>query len=691
LEFRQGNISLDTTGVKVQMDLLNSAVNDGFLTGSYSQEWVAPFSPTNDKFFKFARYIDTRKKQRKFENIEFRFKGNPYLKGFLLLKKISPKGYHCTFSINGFISSVLDVSLQNINYGPDIDMGFSHDTVLAYAKERCAESYPQTSHVFPCLDNPGFYGQENPQFGGIINNYDQTQQKFYKNNATNFYNYNSLVPFFFVHFIIQKISKHLNYAFSGSFFTDEKLKQLLIYNNTATDKKIGKHRFTHVQRNEDQNYNGTHWQKIWMSRVEDLDNCWDTTNHGYQMQTNGSIYEAEAKVNFVRFATGSAWVALTVFNYNTNTREILDEYEFKNIDQGEITLKASYEYSGQWEHIRIEIRGAFTDPGKITKAELQVNDIKASALNVHDRKIKISDHVPDITIGEFFQGLREILPLDFKFDFKQRNVDINFQPDILKTIAVDYTTKVSRKYRVNQEFDLQTEEGFTQTFEWGDDALAADLKPIPKIDITVNRFQELPSALGNIGKFALVRSLNLIYQSVISEISSSQAWLPYTYNYTPNIIGSGKKELKSRFAPMLMKFVKDGIFPAIVQQGTSAVFNLQNEPPLRLFFWHGMRQGRQGLYPFASSLNYSYTAEISELAITWPSLNQYYWGQWLQVLLNAETLKEKLMLNENDLGAINHSCKVRIENCEYIIKSIKILLENDDIRLSEGEFIKINL
>jgi hypothetical protein len=697
LEFRHGNTSLDSQGVKVQLNILNSAIEEGFINGSYTQEFVFPFTPTNDKFFNFSRYIETKNKRRKYEDIELRFKGSPKMRGFIELMKISSKGYHCSFSVNGFVSSDLDISLKEVNYGPDIDMGTNQAAVLSYAKARSAQTYPQTTHVFPIIRALNFYGEANPGYWGNINHWRQEDQTFAANTMnTSEYNRNTLVPQFFLMYLIESTLKHLGYSYSGNFFNDNRLQKLLVFNNFALDRKNEKFRFAHLRRNTQQEITiNNNYQTIAMDRVEDLSSAWDVANNSYHVQFV-SDFQMEATVTPVRLSGHAGQLVklfLTAFNNNTNTREILDEKEIDlNRQSGTpVTLSGSFSSTSSttWTHLRLEARWHFSlVKFAVRDAEMRVTDIKASNLNVFSRYLKISNHAPDISFSELLSELNTLFGLNFNFDFKNRHIRIDFCQDIFNKTPLDYTKKTLRKNKENLNFYLSQPKGVVQSFDFEEDQ--EEILPIPEISFSANTKLQLPSVIGNLGRFALAKDENMVYVAGGKMNITKADWRKYTYNHGQRKTGEGQKELKIKAAPMLMIRFAASIIPLYNGAGTSLAFGIQNQAPLRLMFYHGMQQGSAANYPFASSGNINFKGqEIQNLSLTLESIGKEFTDKWLNTQINGEVVTERLLLSESDIDSIDTTRKCRIENQEYIIKSVKILLENDQVKISEAELLRI--
>jgi len=96
---------------------------------------------------------------------------------------------------------------------------------------RTGANYMADKFVFPTIYNPGFYPEENNFFGKYINDYESG----YKFNTEVLPTRHSLVPMFFLLFIIRKLVETQGYEATGDLFDDPEVQQIIIYNLQSMD------------------------------------------------------------------------------------------------------------------------------------------------------------------------------------------------------------------------------------------------------------------------------------------------------------------------------------------------------------------------------------------------------------------------------------------------------------------------
>lgn len=96
---------------------------------------------------------------------------------------------------------------------------------------RTGANYMADKFVFPTIYNPAFYPEENSVFGKYINDY----QSGYKFNTEAQPTRHTLVPMFFLLFIVRKLVETQGYEATGDLFDDPEVQQIIIYNLQSMD------------------------------------------------------------------------------------------------------------------------------------------------------------------------------------------------------------------------------------------------------------------------------------------------------------------------------------------------------------------------------------------------------------------------------------------------------------------------
>jgi hypothetical protein len=699
LEFRQNNISLDTDGLSVQLDLNNPAMEQDFIEGSFTRDAVAPISKTNDLFFNHARFIETKTKQRIYSDVDLMFAGNPKMRGIIILKKINQKGYQFSFSVNGFVNEMLNYKLKDIDFGPEI-YNPSLANVLAHAKTVSQKNYPEATHAFPSVFNADFYKEAMPEYGGTINSYDATNQRFNFNDtpAATFNKFN-LVPFFYLFFILDKLFQHFKTSYKGSFFSDAELKQLLVYNNYALDKVNEKSRYVYaIILNEPaylQHIITTSLAKIPINkRIEDADHVFDTANSAYHISIQSS-FSIECDLNIIADgAVGVALIQLVVQHIPTGVITLIDSVEVDTSVGGfqvNATLSGNYTSDSSTINSHIFLRAKILSGSQlyVNNCEIKVVDTRASTLNIYNRRINPVNHMPDITVGELLSGLRTNFNLKFDFNIKRKQVSIDFCEDAFNVPAENYTDKAL----VFEEIEILENDGFTFAHDFEGDELAKDDYPKTNIDFTVITSTELPTAAANIGKTALVLNTNTILRSTLMQATKTPTWVKLQDNYSPVIYGNGAKETTG-IAPMFMTG-KNILAPEILSKGSSTVYdNGLNEFPLRLFFYRGFQLNKTNqLYPMASSHQYTLKGKkIGNRSLAWhgeEGLIAKHYSQWIPFLMKAEKVTRDIDLSELKINEDIFKSLAQINNTRYVIENVKVLIKDDKVKIARMEMWKV--
>jgi hypothetical protein len=124
---------------------------------------------------------------------------------------------------------------QAIFDGPAIALQqLFYDTIAPFPNATLGNSSATGHYVFPMVKNPSFYGEENPTFSGYVNEYDVG----YQHNPITDRTRSTLVPFFFLNFVLKKLFELAGYEASGEFFEDVTLDRLIIYNTHSLDRKL---------------------------------------------------------------------------------------------------------------------------------------------------------------------------------------------------------------------------------------------------------------------------------------------------------------------------------------------------------------------------------------------------------------------------------------------------------------------
>jgi hypothetical protein len=683
MEFRQGDKILDVTDINVQFNFNNSGLDESLIKGSHSTGSTAPVTPANDLFFNLCRHIEVKDKKRLYPDVTFYFKGNAFLFGNIVLRRISSKGYTFSFDVCGFAGEIFGINLRDIPYD-DIPMGSSQDQVLAFAKDASQKFWPETPVSFPVLINTAFYGDANPDAGTYINRY---YSGAYEKNTTTNYNKNSLVPQFYLMWLLEKIFAYIGYSWKGSFFTHPDFKKLCFYNNFALDSGSGQKRFAKAEYTTVKYFTDFNWWYIPMTSTSDVDGAYTNALFGYQAFVN-SRYTCRAELQVTNPFNHLIKAQIVAYSYTSNTVEILDELEIRN----ETAILEGVYVSNPNDlnvHIRVRVMTYHLANALVT-SNLSVTDEKSSNLNILAKTISPKNHVPDMTIGEALSAVRSISNIKFDMDFTKKEISLDYAADTLKKQPFDLTP-----YAIdNPQIELQEQKGYEFNFNFEEDELAeGNFIPQGPISFSGAILSWLPPANEHLGKFAYLYCNNSIYKSMFIPSLNIVAWRKQTDAHFPIKIGNGSIKIEPKWAPMLMYYRPMVILcPQIEGKGTSNLFATgENKFPLRFFYYYGFQAVGAGDIPFASSQNYSFNGtKLGDTPLTWDYLYNTFYKPWINALINAEEISQDFDLPEILINNDLFNRTVTVNYSEFILKNIKLLLKNDKVEFARAEMLKIN-
>lgn len=94
--------------------------------------------------------------------------------------------------------------------------------------------------AFPTVYNRNLYEGNNALHDGIVNRYDEAGRLYFSNikyltYSESFRWEHTIIPFLYLTDIVKQIFKYLKIEVSGEFFTDDRVKRMLMYNNRTLD------------------------------------------------------------------------------------------------------------------------------------------------------------------------------------------------------------------------------------------------------------------------------------------------------------------------------------------------------------------------------------------------------------------------------------------------------------------------
>lgn len=250
-------------------------------------------------------------------------------------------------------------------------------------------------------------------------------------------------------------------------------------------------------------------------------------------------------------------------------------------------------------------------------------------------KIDPRNHIPDMSINEFFIELGKLFSLGFDFDNDAKTLELYFRRDIIKNQDfIDISSKTNPRY----EFDYGQNEGYTLVYKWNskDELFVKDPAEMAPLVIGEGKTKtELKMHT------VFTRKSSITYSTVVGGVQ--------------NIRSFGRK------------------VPVVEQPGTWAGKAPESDP--RLLFFHGFQPDFVGdLYPYASSDNLDYDGNVlGEYSLAWQgttSLYEEFHRDWIDFLMIDQSITRESYWSIIDLLNYQFKSKYRVDQIRYMIPKI---------------------
>lgn len=707
---------LDLSEASVRWESVNTLFEENALQNDYSFPFTLKLSDVNMRALGFINKPDVIKTKIKFDVILYL--GDRSIPSVLIVNGCKRSGFSVNIAggINGMSNS--DKSLKLLNFITPTADGKIHRAHLS------TYSHPDfdTILAFPPHYNPDFYGDNNPDFNGVVNRMETDVGALLVNDEDVGNKY-CHVPFLYIYYILKTIFDENGLKMLGSFAIDPEMKTALLYNNYACDKReeqgciVKAASFFIFDFPCDTDHGDGHvvtWTEtskfIYLSDsptipgTKDEDNNWNSVYaNEYSIPSDGD-YEAIFEVvvdNYSPEYSASGSIDI-IYEDPLSVQTIIGTESFD--EGGPFDLKvlgsiAGAEATGKiYAQIKNTTEGisgvpdtdrSFIVTFRIGKgATLTITRTDVADFNIMDTDVTISNHVPDITVATFLKALKNWPQLDFNFDWNNKIVYINFAEKTLAGPPEIDLTALADPFP-EQIFDAHGK-GFTLNYDFGnsDALLEGNFNEIdPSINVSTHDTDlSLPTPI-KIGDIAFIKNKNKFMQ--VQSIESVLTWVDYSDNYYPITVGKGEVELKIELAPMLMTTLaenesitdnanhKKALMPTIREAGNSELFNLgtTNQPSLRVVFHRGLNQTTAvgGNYILASSTTIdlngntvgNYNLKLSD--------DDGWYSRFLEKILLAIDGSEifEYLINL-PVSYLKYRGKVQINYVNYLVKTISM-------------------
>jgi hypothetical protein len=340
-----------------------------------------------------------------------------------------------------------------------------------------------------------------------------------------------------------------------------------------------------------------------------------------------------------------------------------------------------------------------------------LEDISTFTRNTCNKPIiNLKNHVPNITIKEFLNGLAQLYNLSISFDFRKKQLKIDARTNTISnaieiecTVASNYTiapTEITEKgYLFEMGIDA-TDENYTQYAELvADENLKEDVAstfPITDNNGTIRFFSSAHKgylkAAGLLKNSAIPQTPKLkigkggnTYSSAVGTIDTTKnISIDYAYeDYT------GTSALITYHS---------GIIPIVKQKGNSEIYfsGEKEDYSFRVFSFAGMHTDPNGFgtYPIGTSNIYDDNGNaILPYSIKWRggdfALYDHWWKNWLNAT-NGKIVTVPLAFTWAQFLNLNLGEKLRIQNRLYLIKTLSIGVTQKGFTIAKAKCVQLS-
>jgi hypothetical protein len=553
-------------------------------------------------------------------------------------------------------------------------------------------------YTFPKIYAPDFYGSNNPDFGGdpgtgevgkYINNWNSASQEFRNNlpvTAPYKRNVYSMMPFFELPYVLDKIFAYFGYKGLGKIFTEADFQKMLIVNNRPLD-KVDYKTFKGVYSVENFLILSVETLINFDTIIEDVDNCY--TFDGYLIKSPG-IYNISVEITYQAYSGFDIddRVASTVF-VKTDAGVYIynkDRGLTRNTPETVTFQKSFTAYNADvGKKIQLSVLISNGGEGEVFSAQISIQNTSLLKVNSFDPVITASNHLPDMMIGDFLSSIFfAFMQIPFIDDEKKEIELVSFNDIIDSTEYVEFSDNIVNKpsTKANDTTGISIDfspEGMNEE----------DFSKINEADF-IGYFIDL-SAVQNpeAGQIAgrLIDKAYYIYE--YNEDLEEMNWVyltPFAQNYTQ---GKSTTEISKQFSSLLYQKDIEALYPELKQKANSTFFNITNDCKLQLIIDHGPRTDEyNNTYPSAGMGCYDrYGTKIldQDLSMIGTSgLLETRLQKWINHKINTTPVTMTKLMTSREAKQVQLKKKHRINGIDFIITSMRIPISNR--KYSEVEF-----
>lgn len=641
---------------KLRLELTSSVGDSDALKAKVVYPIDLPDCDINAMVFQHAHILHVVYNYKVY-NAQLSFRGKQIISGELVLLGTSVSGYHVTIVDKGMSNDFLEQMLTDIDI-PSVKMVDKPHIQLAGYMTGVVYGINITDFELPMVYAPEFY-DDNDEFGTEDNWFqadaDNGVRGKYQNrwninaflwnrpSATQNMNIYTFVPYPKLYNTLQKVFGINNIHIYGSFLDKVKKERILLNSSRTLDDKffnpikfrVRKKNAQTLMRFSDGNtsahypltfssitdyptnyeYIGVPWSGYWMSGT------WHA--YGVPEVPDFPNIQSEYSIDMDLFVyifncMEEASIFITVWNLplGSQTPYIIKEVEFNPPAGSFITYPLKYRDSLILKHgdqISITLRHVGFGQAQTSFEEhnnspvgtilqssdsyLEMKNMTLEKYNAGKSHFKLNQHLPEITVAEFLNVLRQTFGVVIYADADKRELEMSMYSDLIASDGYVDISNYVVPFSAERIFEEVSNQKITYKHETETPAGSKW-----NLETYIN-FHNLPST-AIAGAKAIVLADGMVYQYILNEEEERYKWTAsYPYSKTQNDTATEEVNIDCNILACTERISK--LFPITTAKAISDKFSTNGETIMGVLYYHGWVKDLGSIYyPFASAYGY---------------------------------------------------------------------------------------
>lgn len=654
-EYKKSAVDLHPN-TSITLNLKNPMFND---IGSHTLSFSIPATNNNKKIFLFPERPEKYEGSTKEFDCEISFNNKKLSRGTINIQQADYKNFKAFIKIGDgdFYGLIKEKYMTELELGGDRNIGADYDEAAEYYTDTVTGTYQDYDFVLFPVMNTIFYNDSSFETEWadykIVNYWNARNYPIYDPAYKPQYE-DTYMPFPYLIYVLKQIFAEHGYEPDENIFeSDSELSTLTIYNTYAAV----------VLEKIDSAGGGS------ISAATKADPCQITCNN-HQLSDGDLVYiegvAGMTELNDRIFKT--SWV-------NTNN------FTLVGCDSTNYTT--------------------YTSGGTATEVVLLIKP---------DTNINLANHMPNVTIGQFLNGLKNLFNVCIFPNIGNKKIKCLCRENIIMDEDyIDITDKIEPSLNV---YPIEEYDGFKLSYEYdsADSYISDNIKQLDGLNLQdeVDTFDDLPNDGNENNDVRLVIDENLYYIWSWDPVNVLGSWNFHSFNYVSKTGGEQELVIESKISTLAMYSGHDEwnrvggsspyylLIPQAEQIGNNpALYQFVNNAfTPRLLFYRGMYDNSSSVeYPLGSSDVYDYDGNIiANYSLSWNGkygLYENFWKNYLYWYLNIkQKVETNIILSIEDIVNLKFYKKHRIKNVNYFIDSIQVNISNNKISTAKITLFK---